>query len=144
MLFSLCSFILQEDIFFDHQTECDPYIRTNPKKKHAIARVQMKRSKASRSPCMGGTMFDGVIAWQYLGRRGIILLIVPQALSPSAVVISGVLLVLPGCMLTQLSKKSFMLHCIIQICHFVTLTNPYIHDRIFDIRQKEYQMVVIR
>lgn len=42
-----------------------------------------------------GPSFDGTIARWYPGRRAIILLIVPRAVSPSAVVIPGVLLVLP-------------------------------------------------
>lgn len=55
---------------------------------------------------------DCTIAWWYPGRRAIILLIVlPRAVSPSAVVIPAVLLVLPGCALTfvlaRQKKKTF-------------------------------------
>ena len=70
-------------------------------KKEKIRNTFTKRRTISGSERMkAGPGFDGTIAWWYPGRRGIILLIVPRALSPSAVVIPGVLLVLPGCTLT--------------------------------------------
>lgn len=65
--------------------------------KHTLTK---RRTISGSERMKAGPGFDGTIARWYPGRRGIILLIVPRALSPSAVVIPGVLLVLPGCTLT--------------------------------------------
>lgn len=75
----------------------------------------VKNDKQGSSCMKGRPGLDGTIAWWYTGRRGIILLIVPRALSPSAVVIPGVLLVLPGLhvnLSTGGGKKRLLAGCI--------------------------------